>query len=65
MPPMAAIISATKSAADLLGKSDQLGTIGVGKYADVIAVRGNPIEDITLLENIAFVMKEGKVYKAE
>ncbi len=65
MPPMEAIVSATKSAADLLGESDQLGSISIGKYADVVAVKGNPIEDITLLENIGFVMKSGKVYKAE
>jgi len=65
MPPMEAIVAATKSAADLLGESDQLGSISVGKYADVVAVKGNPIEDITLLENINFVMKNGRIYKAE
>ena len=65
MPPMEAIVAATKSAADLLGESDQLGSISVGKYADVVAVKGNPIEDITLLENINFVMKNGTIYKAE
>ena len=65
MPPMEAIVAATKSAADLLGESDQLGSISVGKYADVVAVKGNPIEDITLLENINFVMKNGWIYKAE
>ena len=65
MPPMEAIVSATKSAADLLGESDRLGSISVGKYADVVAVKGNPIDDITLLENIGFVMKNGKIYKAE
>ncbi len=65
MPPMEAIVAATKNAADLLGKSDQLGSISVGKYADVVAVKGNPIEDIRLLENINFVMKNGTIYKAE
>lgn len=65
MPPMEAIVSATKNAADLLGESDHLGSISVGKYADVIAVRGNPIEDITLLEHIGFVMKDGIIYKTE
>ena len=65
MPPMEAIVSATKSAADLLGESDRLGSISAGKYADVVAVKGNPIDDITLLENIGFVMKNGKIYKAE
>lgn len=65
MPPMEAIVAATKNAADLLGESDHLGSISVGKYADVIAVRGNPIEDITLLEHIGFVMKDGIIYKTE
>ena len=65
MPPMEAIVSATKSAAELLGQADHLGVISVGKYADVIAVKGNPIENITLLENIGFVMKSGKIYRAE
>ena len=65
MPPMEAIVAATKNAADLLGESDHLGSINVGKYADVIAVRGNPIEDITLLERIGFVMKDGIIYKTE
>jgi len=65
MPPMEAIVSATRSAADLLDMSDQLGSISVGKYADVVAVKGDPIEDITLLENVSFVMKNGKIYKAE
>jgi imidazolonepropionase-like amidohydrolase len=65
MPPMEAIIAATQSAADLLGESEQLGSISVGKYADVVAVKGDPIEDITLLENIHFVMKNGTIYKAE
>jgi len=65
MPPMEAIVSATKSAADLLGESDRLGSLSLGHYADVVAVKGNPIEDITLLENIGFVMKNGKIVKAE
>ena len=41
------------------------GSIAPGKYADVIAVKGNPLEDVTLLQKVEFVMKEGKVYKAE
>src|SRR5437588_8050854 len=63
--PLEAIQSATVSAADLLGKSDLLGSIQPGKYADIIAVSGNPLEDIRLLENVKFVMKEGKIYKQE
>ncbi|MDE0842233.1 MAG: amidohydrolase family protein [Porticoccaceae bacterium] len=65
MPAMEAIVSATKSAADLLGESAQLGSLGIGKYADVVAVKGNPIENITLLENVGFVMKGGIIYRAE
>jgi imidazolonepropionase-like amidohydrolase len=62
MSAMDAIVSATVSAADLLGESESLGSIAVGKYADIIAVRGNPLEDITLLEKVSFVMKDGFVY---
>jgi imidazolonepropionase-like amidohydrolase len=65
MTPLQAIQSATVSAADLLGKSDLLGSIQPGKYADIIAVSGNPLEDVRLLENVKFVMKEGKIYKPE
>lgn len=65
MTPLQAIQSATTSAADLLGKSDLLGFIQAGKYADIIAVSGNPLEDIRLLENVKFVMKEGKIYKQQ
>jgi imidazolonepropionase-like amidohydrolase len=65
MTPMQAIQSATTNAADLLGKSDLLGSLKPGKYADIIAVSGNPLEDIRILENVKFVMKEGRVYKQE
>lgn len=64
MPAMEAIQSATLEAAKLLGQQDQLGTIAQGKVADIIAVSGNPLEDISILEEVDFVMKEGKVYKA-
>ena len=63
MTPMQAIQSATSAAADLLGRSDQLGSIKSGKFADIIAVSGDPITDIRVLENVQFVMKDGKVYK--
>jgi imidazolonepropionase-like amidohydrolase len=65
MTPMQAIQSATSSAADLLGKSNLLGSLQPGKYADVIAVDGDPLADIHVLEHVSFVMKEGKVYKNE
>lgn len=63
MPAMEAIQSATTSAAEVLSKSSELGSISVGKSADIIAVSGNPVEDITLLQQVDFVMKKGKVYK--
>src|SRR3984893_16176279 len=63
MTPMQAIQSATSSAADLLGKSDLLGSLKPGKYADIIAVTGDPLADIHVLEHVSFVMKEGKIYK--
>ena len=65
MTPMQAIQSATSSAADLLGKSDLLGSLQPEKYADIIAVSGDPLENIRVLENVKFVMKEGKIYKQE
>jgi len=63
MTPMQAIQAATSNAADLLGHSNEIGSIKPGKYADLIAVSGDPLKDISILENIEFVMKEGKVYK--
>jgi imidazolonepropionase-like amidohydrolase len=63
MTPMQAIQSATSAAADLLGHSDDIGSIKPGKYADMIAVAGDPLTDIRLLENVQFVMKDGIVYK--
>ena len=63
MAPMAAIQSATRVAAELLGVEDALGTIEVGKTADIIAVKGDPIKDISALQDVVFVMKDGVVYK--
>jgi imidazolonepropionase-like amidohydrolase len=63
LTPMQAIQSATQSAADLLGWSDQVGTVSKGRYADIIAVDGDPLKDITELERVTFVMKGGVVYK--
>lgn len=64
MTPMQAIQAATSNAADLLGHANDLGSIKVGKYADLIAVSGDPLKDISLLEKVEFVMKDGKVYKS-
>lgn len=63
MPPMEAIYAATYSAADLLGQLDELGTLEAGKYADVVAVPQDPLDDIRVLHDVAFVMKAGSIYK--
>jgi imidazolonepropionase-like amidohydrolase len=63
MTPMQAILSATARAADLLGWSDRIGTITPGRLADIVAVDGNPLADISELERVSFVMKGGVVYK--
>ena len=63
MTPMQAIQSATTSAADLMGWGDRIGRIAPGYYADLVAVEGDPIKDITLLQHVAFVMKGGEVVK--
>jgi imidazolonepropionase-like amidohydrolase len=63
MPAMEAIRSATLNGADLLRVSDILGSIEKGKLADIIAVDGDPIKDITVMEKVKFVMKDGVVYK--
>ncbi|MCA9122404.1 MAG: amidohydrolase family protein [Planctomycetales bacterium] len=65
MPPMKAIQAATLEAARLLRVEDRLGTLEVKKIADVVAVKGDPLEDIKLTRDVAFVMKEGVVYKNE
>lgn len=64
MTPMQAIQAATSNAADLLGHANELGSIKPGKYADLVAVSGDPLKDISLLERVDFVMKEGKVYRS-
>jgi imidazolonepropionase-like amidohydrolase len=63
MTPMQAIQAATTNAADLLGHSKEIGSIKPGKYADVIAVSSDPLKDVSVLENVDFVMKDGTVYK--
>ncbi|MGB0015027.1 MAG: amidohydrolase family protein [Candidatus Sulfotelmatobacter sp.] len=64
MTPMQAIQAATSNAADLLGHASEIGSIKPGKFADLVAVTGDPLKDIRLLENVEFVMKDGKVYKS-
>jgi len=65
MTPMQAIQSATVNAADLIGHPELFGSITAGKSADIIAVKGDPLADIRVLEHVAFVMKEGTIYKRE
>jgi imidazolonepropionase-like amidohydrolase len=65
LTPIQAIQSATINAADLLDWKDKAGSISIGKLADIIATEGNPLDDITILEHVKFVMKDGKVYKNE
>lgn len=63
MPPMEAILSATVVNAGVLGLADRIGTLEKGKLADIIATDENPLENISTLEEVSFVMKEGVVYK--
>lgn len=65
MTASAAIQAATMNAANLLGVDKEVGSIETGKAADIIAVTGNPIADVTLLKSVKFVMKDGRVFKAE
>lgn len=63
LTPMQAIQAATVNAADLMGWTNKVGSVSAGKLADIIAISGNPLEDVSLLENVQFVMKGGVVYK--
>ena len=65
MPPVEALKSATVNAADLLGLSSEIGTIEPGKSADIIAVAGDPLTDVTVLKKVSFVMARGDVVKNE
>ena len=64
-PAMEAILSATAATAELLGIGDELGTVEPGKRADLVAVAGDPLAEIELLQDVRFVMKDGVVYKRE
>jgi imidazolonepropionase-like amidohydrolase len=65
LSPAAALLSATRNAADALGRLEELGTVERGKRADLIAVRGDPIADVRVLEEVGFVMKDGVVYRRD
>ncbi|HEY7404389.1 MAG TPA: amidohydrolase family protein [Candidatus Angelobacter sp.] len=64
MTPAQAIRAATSNAAELLGMQNEVGTVAAGKYADMVAVKGDPLADVTLLEKVDFVMKGGEIYKS-
>jgi imidazolonepropionase-like amidohydrolase len=61
--PMHALVAATSLNAEIIGWQDRIGSVTAGKLADLIAVSGNPLTDIKVLENVRFVMKAGIVYK--
>ncbi len=63
MTPMAAIQAATSKAAELLGMEGEIGVVAPGAYADLVALTGDPLKDVKTLETVAFVMKDGKVYR--
>jgi imidazolonepropionase-like amidohydrolase len=65
MPPLFAIQAATVHASELLKHDKDLGSVTAGKFADVVAVAGNPLDNIALLKQVSFVMKEGVVYKRD
>ncbi len=63
VPPKVALQAATVTAAEVLEARDDLGSLEAGRLADLVAVPGNPLEEITVMEKVDFVMKEGVVYK--
>jgi imidazolonepropionase-like amidohydrolase len=65
MSPLQGIQTGTVNAADLMGWTDRVGTIEPGKWADIIAIDGDPLKDVKLLQHVSFVMKSGVVYKDE
>jgi imidazolonepropionase-like amidohydrolase len=65
LTPLQAIQAGTVNASDLIGWADRVGTLEPGKFADLIAVEGDPITNIRVLENVQFVMKGGQVVKAQ
>ena len=65
MTPMAAIQAATSRAAEMLGMSGEIGAVSPGAYADLIAVSGDPLQSVQVLESVGFVMKDGRVYRGD
>jgi imidazolonepropionase-like amidohydrolase len=65
MTPLQSLQTTTLNAADLMGWTDRVGSLEPGKWADVIAVSGDPLKDIRTLQHVSFVMKSGVIYKDE
>ena len=65
MTPLQGIQTGTTNAADLMGWTDRVGTLEPGKWADIIAIDGDPLKDVKILQHVNFVMKSGTVYKDE
>ena len=65
MAPMQAIVAGTLSGATLLGREHDVGSVATGKVADLVAVKGDPLQDITVLQHVDFVMKGGAVFKRD
>lgn len=65
LPPAYTLEMATRNAAELLGHDDELGSVTAGKYADLVAVPGNPLDDISVMSKVSFVMKSGVIYKRD
>src|SRR5580658_416525 len=65
LTPVQSLQAGTVNAADLMGWSDRIGSIDAGKFADIVAVNGDPLSDITVLQHVSFVMKGGVVYKSD
>jgi imidazolonepropionase-like amidohydrolase len=65
MPPTGALFAATRDAADLIGASDRIGSVQPGRFADLVAVAGDPVQDPAEFEKVRFVMKGGVVYKRD
>ena len=65
LPPMEAIFTATRNAAELIGTPEDIGSVQTGRFADIVAVKGDPLADITELQRVTFVMKGGEVLKKD